>query len=77
VAYIIIPFAESYWVTPTIMAHQVSLLPALTLTAQIFFATIFGVSGLILALPLTVVSKVWIEELLIHDILDRWQLESN
>ena len=77
VAYIIIQFTESYWVTPTIMAHQVSLLPALTLTAQIFFATVFGVTGLILALPLTVVSKVWIEELLIHDILDRWQLESN
>ena len=76
-AYLIIQNLESYWVTPTIMARQVSLLPALTLIAQIFFATVFGLMGLILALPLAVVSKVWIEELLVHDILDRWQLESN
>lgn len=76
VAYFVIQNAETYYVTPTIMAHQVSLLPALTLMAQIFFATVFGVIGLILALPLAVVSKVWIEELLIHDILDRWHQPS-
>jgi predicted PurR-regulated permease PerM len=63
---------ESYWLTPTLMAHQVSLLPALTLIAQIFFASTFGLLGLILALPLTVVSKVWIQELLIRDVLDQW-----
>lgn len=72
--YIIIQQVESYWVTPTIMAHQVSLLPAFTLVAQIFFATTFGFLGLLLALPLTVVTKTWINELLIKDVLNYWQL---
>lgn len=74
VLYIIIQQIESYWVTPTIMAHQVSLLPAFTLIAQIFFASIFGFLGLLLALPLTVVAKTWLQELLIKDVLDHWKL---
>jgi len=72
--YVIIQQVESYWVTPTIMAHQVSLLPAFTLIAQIFFATTFGFLGLLLALPLTVVTKTWLSELLIKDVLNHWQL---
>ena len=69
--YFIIQNIESYWLTPRVMAEKVSLLPAVTLFAQIFFATMFGVLGLLLALPLTVVVKIWIEEVLFHDILDR------
>lgn len=72
VLYLIIQNVESYYITPTIMAQQVSLLPALTLLAQIAFASFFGPLGLLLALPLAVVSQTWIRELLIHDILDRW-----
>lgn len=59
------------------MAQQVALLPAVTLTAQIFFASIFGVLRLLMALPLTVVSKVWLEEILFKDILDQWQRRSS
>lgn len=70
--YFIIQNVESYWLTPTVMAKQVSLLPAVTLTAQIFFATTFGILGLLLALPLTVVAKTWIDEVLFKDILDQW-----
>nr|WP_290227570.1 AI-2E family transporter [Trichocoleus desertorum] len=73
VLYIVIQQIESYWLTPTIMARQVALLPAITLTAQILFASLFGVLGLLMALPLTVVAKTWIEELLFKDILDQWQ----
>ena len=73
--YFIIQNIETYWLSPLVMAKQVSLLPAVTLTAQIFFATVFGLLGLILALPLTVVAKTWIEELLFVDILDRWDSE--
>jgi hypothetical protein len=54
------------------MAQQVSLLPAVTLIAQVFFATFFGFLGLLLALPLTVVAQVWIREALIKDILNQW-----
>lgn len=64
---------ESNILTPVVMARQVSLLPAVTLLAQVFFASTFGFLGLFLALPLTVIGQVWIKEVLIKDILDRWR----
>ncbi|BDA39348.1 AI-2E family transporter [Candidatus Atelocyanobacterium thalassae] len=70
--YIIIQNVESYWLTPLVMAKQVSLLPVVTLVVQIFFAQFFGVLGLLLALPLAVVAKTWVEEILFKDILDPW-----
>lgn len=73
ILYIIVQNLESYWFSPMIMQKQVSLLPAATLTAQIFFATFFGFLGLVLALPLAVVSKTWIEEAWIKDVLDQCQ----
>ncbi|HHP7229590.1 MAG TPA: AI-2E family transporter [Xenococcaceae cyanobacterium] len=72
VAYAIIQQIESNLLTPLVMAQQVSLLPAVTLLAQIFFATFFGFLGLFLALPLTVVGQIWFKEVVIKDILDRW-----
>ena len=71
--YFLIQQFESSLLTPYIMAQQVSLLPAITLIAQVFFTTFFGFMGLLLALPLTVVAKVWINAVLIEDILDRWK----
>lgn len=71
VLYVLIQNLESYWFTPMTMQKKVSLLPAATLIAQIFFATFFGPLGLILALPLAVVCKTWIEEAWIKDVLDR------
>ena len=73
ILYVGIQQLESNILTPWVMAKQVSLLPAITLTAQIFFATFFGFLGLFLALPLTVVGQVWFKEILLKDILDRWQ----
>jgi predicted PurR-regulated permease PerM len=70
VLYIVIQNVESYWFTPMAMQKQVSLLPAATLIAQIFFTTFLGPLGLILALPLAVVCKTWIEEAWIKDVLD-------
>jgi predicted PurR-regulated permease PerM len=73
VIYFLIQQFETNLLTPYIMAQQVSLLPAITLIAQVFFTTFFGFLGLLLALPLTVVGKVWINSVLIEDILDRWK----
>jgi predicted PurR-regulated permease PerM len=73
IIYFLIQQFESNFLTPYIMAQQVSLLPAITLIAQVFFTTFFGFWGLLLALPLTVVAKVWINAVLIEDILDRWK----
>jgi len=70
--YFLIQQAESNFITPVVMAHQVSLLPAVTLISQLFFVTFFGFLGLFLALPLTVVGKIWFREVILKDVLDRW-----
>lgn len=70
--YIGIQQLETNVLTPFVMAQQVSLLPAITLLSQVFFASFFGFLGLLLALPLTVVAQVWIQEVLITDVLDKW-----
>ncbi|MGK7924310.1 MAG: AI-2E family transporter [Spirulina sp.] len=77
VLYVIVQNLESYWFSPMVMQKQVSLLPAATLTAQLFFATFLGFLGLVLALPLAVVTKTWIEEAWVKDVLDRWQETSS
>jgi len=70
--YFVIQQIDANLVTPTIMANRVSLLPAVTLISQLFFVTFFGFLGLFLALPLTVVAKIWLQEILIKDVLDEW-----
>jgi predicted PurR-regulated permease PerM len=72
ILYFLIQQFESNLLTPYVMAQQVSLLPAVTLLSQIFFATFFGFLGFLLAIPLTVVGQVWLQEVLIKDVLDRW-----
>lgn len=62
---------ESNLLTPYLMAQHVNLLPAVTLLAQVFFASIFGFWGLLLALPLVVVCQIWIRRALIEDVMDR------
>jgi predicted PurR-regulated permease PerM len=73
ILYFIIQQVESSFITPVVMAQQVSLLPAVTLISQLFFVTFFGFLGLFLALPLTVVAKIWVQEVLIKDVLDEWK----
>ena len=75
--YILIQQVESNILTPIVMEKQVSLLPAFTLLAQVAFAVFFGILGLFLALPITVVAQVWLKEVLVRDILDRWQARQN
>jgi predicted PurR-regulated permease PerM len=70
--YILIQQLEQYLLVPTVMAKQLSLLPAVTLLSQIAFAIFFGFLGLLLALPLVVVGQIWIKETLVKDILDQW-----
>jgi predicted PurR-regulated permease PerM len=72
VFYIIIQNLESYVITPSVMHHQLKLLPGLTLTAQLVFTVLFGPLGLILALPLAVCVQVIVREVIIHDVLDHW-----
>ena len=72
ILYFAIQQIEGTVLTPLVMEKQVSLLPAITLVAQVVFAVFFGLLGLFLALPLVVVLQVWSRELLVKDILNRW-----
>ncbi len=75
VLYVVVQSLESYVITPSVMHHQLRLLPGFTLMAQLLFTVVFGPLGLLLALPLAVCLQVLIRELLIHDILDPWKLQ--
>jgi predicted PurR-regulated permease PerM len=71
--YILVQNLESYVITPSVMHHQLKLLPGLTLTAQLLFTLLFGPLGLLLALPLAVCLQVLLREVLVHDILNGWR----
>lgn len=74
ILYFLVQQLETNVLTPYVMAQQVSLMPAVTLMSQVFFATFFGFLGLLLALPLTVVGQIWLHEILVKDVLDKWHL---
>jgi predicted PurR-regulated permease PerM len=63
---------ESLVVVPLVMESQVSLLPVVTLLAVVVFASFFGFLGLFLAIPLVIVFQIWIQEVLVKDILNDW-----
>ena len=71
--YFLIQQIEGNLVTPIIMEKQVSLLPAYTLALLTVFGFFFGFFGVFLALPILIVIQIWVQEVLIKDILDRWQ----
>ena len=73
--YILIQNIESYVITPSVMQHQVKLLPGLTLAAQFIFTVIFGPLGLLMALPLAVSLQVLIREIVVRDVMDQWRLK--
>ena len=61
-AYIIIQNIESYIIMPSILKKKTNLLPGLTLISQFGFTFIFGPLGLVLSLPIAVVTQVLIKE---------------
>ena len=75
VLYIVIQQLEQYLLVPFVMSRQVSILPAVTLISQVVFAIFFGFLGLFLAIPLVIVGQIWLREVLVHDVLDRWDTD--
>ena len=71
--YILIQQIESNLLTPMVMKRQVSLLPAIALISQLVCGILFGFLGLFLALPLTVIVQVWLEELVVKDVMNNWR----
>ncbi|MGD8822630.1 MAG: AI-2E family transporter [Anaerolineales bacterium] len=61
---------ESYLITPLIQQKAVSIPPALLLSVQIIFGTLFGIMGMLLATPIAVTAIVVIQMLYINDALE-------
>lgn len=73
ILYLLIQQFEAYLLVPFVMRRQVSLLPAVTLLSVIIFGTFFGFLGVFLSVPLVIVFKIWLHEVLIEDVLNNWQ----
>jgi predicted PurR-regulated permease PerM len=71
VLYLALQFVESYFLTPLIDQHQVSLPPGLILAMQLLLGILAGFLGLLLATPLTVVAYTAIRELYVKDVLKK------
>ena len=64
--------AEAFLLTPVLLKRTVNLLPTVALMSQLCLGALLGLPGLLLALPLVVVLQVLCEEVLVRDIMDRW-----
>ncbi len=63
---------EAFLLTPLLLRRTVNLLPTVALMAQLSLGALLGLPGLLLALPLVVVLQVACQEVLVHDVMDRW-----
>lgn len=63
---------EAFLLTPFLLSRTVNLLPTVALIAQLCLGVLLGLPGLLLALPLVVVLQVISGEVLVHDVMDRW-----
>jgi predicted PurR-regulated permease PerM len=64
---------EAFLLTPLLLSRTVNLLPTVALMAQLSLGALLGLPGLLLALPLVVVLQVLCQEMLVRDLMDRWQ----
>jgi predicted PurR-regulated permease PerM len=71
--YLLVQYFDRHPPLRILSVRSLNLFPAPILLAQIFFASVFGFLGLFLAVPLSIVGRVWIREAIIEDILDRWR----
>ena len=69
---LILQNGEAFLLTPLLLRRTVNLLPTVALIAQLCLGVLLGLPGLLLALPLVVVMQVVSQEVLVHDLMDRW-----
>jgi predicted PurR-regulated permease PerM len=69
---LILQNVEAFLLTPLLLRRTVNLLPTVALLAQLSLGALLGLPGLLLALPLVVVLQVICEQVLVHDVMDRW-----
>lgn len=67
--YVIVQNLEGAFLTPIIQQRAVRLPPAVLISSQVLMAALFGVSGLILAAPLTAVTMIAVNLVYIEGVL--------
>lgn len=68
--YVFVNQVEGNLLLPLIQQEAISLPPALTILGTLFMATVFGVTGLVLAVPLVLTIMLVVQDLYIDDILE-------
>jgi predicted PurR-regulated permease PerM len=69
VFYLIVQNLEGNFLVPIIQHRAVHLAPVLLISVQVLLSALFGVMGLVLAAPLTVVAMVAVEKLWMEEML--------
>jgi predicted PurR-regulated permease PerM len=70
---LILQNGEAFLLTPLLLSRTVNLLPTVALIAQLCLGVLLGLPGVLLALPLVVVLQVVSQEVLVRDVMDRWE----
>ncbi len=68
--YLVVQQVQSNIIMPRIMSRQISMPAAAILLAQIIAGALFGVIGILLALPMAIVVKVLLREVYVTDLLN-------
>ncbi|MCT0226252.1 AI-2E family transporter [Synechococcus sp. CS-1328] len=63
---------EAFLLTPVLLSRTVNLLPTVALMAQLCLGALLGLPGVLIALPLVVVLQVIGQEVVVAEIMDRW-----
>lgn len=69
--FIAVQQVESNMILPLVEKHLVSMPPALLLFAVVAIGLVFGIPGVLLAAPLTVVGFVLVKQLYVRDLLEQ------
>ena len=69
VFYLVVQNLEGSFLSPLIQHRVVNLAPVLLISVQVLMSTLFGVMGLIMAAPLTLVAMVVVQKLYIEDVV--------
>jgi predicted PurR-regulated permease PerM len=70
IVFVVVHIVEGYLLTPWLVRRAVHAPPAFTLGMQLLLGAVFGIAGIVLANPLTVVLLVIVQRLYVEDALD-------
>jgi predicted PurR-regulated permease PerM len=73
VFFLVVQNLEGNFLGPLIQHRVVNLAPVLLISVQVLMSTLFGVMGLIMAAPLTLVAMVMVKKLYVEDVLGKPQ----